>query len=280
MQKFEVEGHAPSLLPDGLRFKQVWADEFDGDSLDRSKWGFRLHFWGKRFPTFTDEGVEVSDSCVRLYMTYKDGIYRAPFLQTGSLTYDIPKEEGRGGFCPFGAKEKPKFQHKYGYYECRCKLQRHPGWWSAFWLQAPGIGATCDPAASGVECDVMESFQPGYVIPHCLHYNGYGADYRGFNSHNLEKLEYARDGIAVSLDEFHYFGVLWEKDGYTFYIDGKQSGEKVNQAVSHTEQFILLSCECKGYRETGTANEELLSFGLKEPDCFTVDHVRVFDVVP
>lgn len=37
MQKFELEGHAPSLLPDGMNFKLVWSDEFDGDTLDASK---------------------------------------------------------------------------------------------------------------------------------------------------------------------------------------------------------------------------------------------------
>ena len=24
--------------------------------------------------------------------------------------------------------------HRYGYYECRCRLQQMPGWWSAFWM--------------------------------------------------------------------------------------------------------------------------------------------------
>ena len=46
MNKFEINGHEPSLLPDG-EFKLVWADEFDGNELDRTKWDFRLNFWGK-----------------------------------------------------------------------------------------------------------------------------------------------------------------------------------------------------------------------------------------
>ena len=71
-----------------------------------------------------------------------------------------------------------KFAHKYGYYECRCKLQKQPGWWSAFWLQAPGIGATLNAAQCGVEADILESFEPGYVIPHCMHWNGYGKNHR------------------------------------------------------------------------------------------------------
>ena len=38
MQNFKVDGHEDSLLPDGKSFKLVWQDEFDGDTLDTSKW--------------------------------------------------------------------------------------------------------------------------------------------------------------------------------------------------------------------------------------------------
>ena len=33
-----VGGCAPSILPDGRTFSLVWHDEFDGDSLDETKW--------------------------------------------------------------------------------------------------------------------------------------------------------------------------------------------------------------------------------------------------
>ena len=33
-----VPGEAPSLLPDGRSFKLIWNDEFNGTSLDDSKW--------------------------------------------------------------------------------------------------------------------------------------------------------------------------------------------------------------------------------------------------
>ena len=38
MQTYHVDGHADSLLPEGRNWKLVWADEFDGTELDRSKW--------------------------------------------------------------------------------------------------------------------------------------------------------------------------------------------------------------------------------------------------
>ena len=56
MKKFEVNGHEPSFLPEG-EWKLVWADEFDGTELDRSKWDFRLNFWGKPFDATQTRGL-------------------------------------------------------------------------------------------------------------------------------------------------------------------------------------------------------------------------------
>jgi hypothetical protein len=270
MRRYEVEGHVPSFLPEGKQWKMIWNDEFDGPELDRTKWGFRLYFWGRRLKAFTNEEAIRFDgkSNIELHLIKKGDDYVAPLLQTASLTYDLPKDSGDQSFWPFGSYEEPRFLHKYGYYECRCKLQRQPGWWSAFWLQAPGIGSTPDPRACGVEVDILESFEPGVVIPNFLHWNGYGKNHA--DAHIGEK-------TTLSLDKFHTFAVHWEPDGYTFYIDGVQRGEKFTKVVSHTEQFILVHGECKGYRASDKPCEEVKSAVL--PDCFTVDYVRVFDEI-
>ena len=43
-----VEGREPSLLPKGVKLGLVWHDEFDGNSLDESKWSYRNdHMTGK-----------------------------------------------------------------------------------------------------------------------------------------------------------------------------------------------------------------------------------------
>lgn len=63
-----VEGREPSLLPKGRTFKLVWNDEFDGNALDESKWGYRTTFWGKNAHWFAkpeDGAVEVKDGLCR-----------------------------------------------------------------------------------------------------------------------------------------------------------------------------------------------------------------------
>ena len=278
-----VPGEAPSLLPANRKFRLAWHDEFSGDRLDERKWGYRVNFWDLENMWFArpDEGaVEVSDGTVKLKLIRRaDGSFASPQLQSGSLSYEChrakrkPEDEGkRRGFWPFGRISKPKFAHKYGYWECRCKLQQKPGWWSAFWLQAPAIGMTTDARQSGVECDVMESFSPGTVVSHMLHYAGYGSQHERMCAYPGR-----RNGV-IQMDKtvFHTFGVLWERDGYTFYIDGRQSGEKVTKMVSDTEQFILISTECQSYRSNGTWAKALEK---SMPDCFEVDYVRVYDEI-
>ncbi|MBO5889714.1 MAG: hypothetical protein J6Q58_06225, partial [Clostridia bacterium] len=59
MKKFEVENHEYSLLPEGKNWKLVWGDEFDGDTLDETKWSYRLNFWGKPSIAYCDKGVSL-----------------------------------------------------------------------------------------------------------------------------------------------------------------------------------------------------------------------------
>ena len=75
---------------------------------------------------------------------------------------------------------------------------------------------------------------------------------------------------------------IWEPDGYTVFIDGRQHGPKVGggkgEAVSETEEFILLTTEAKWFR-----NNRMTGKGVKEledavGDEFLVDFVRVYDI--
>lgn len=306
MQKFQLDNHADSFLPENKNWKLVWNDEFDGSELDTSKWGFRLNFWGKRFETFSTEGVELDgDSHLRLHIIRKGNDFCSPHLQTGSLTYDIPKDTN--GFWPFGKLEEPKFMHRYGFYEIRCRLPKNPGWHAAFWLQAPGIGSHPDARFAGVECDIMENYRQhidGKMIGGNI-WGGYGKDGKGSGHFSWDYKETA--------DGWHYYGVDWSPEGYDFYSDGRLIGKVVSPEradekhivkeregagwlkegsvsvgpVSQVEQFILVSTECHGYRGPGFTTPPNHKVGTPAPileqavlpDYFEVDHVRVFDRV-
>lgn len=131
----------------------------------------------------------------------------------------------------------------------------------------------------------MESFEPGRYIVHAFHYNGCGKEYRRFNAQRAPYTPTPDGAFKVSYpittDDFHVFGFLWEPDGYTVYIDGKQSGYKVGtaegEAVSETEEFILVSTELKGFRQTGGPEAAVMG-AYAAGDEFVIDYVRVYDV--
>jgi len=273
MMKFDVEGHEASLLPDG-NWKMVWNDEFDGTELDRTKWDYRLSMMGKRHPAWTDKGVQLDGKGNAVFsILMEDGRPVSSQLQTGYNFMDEPVTPTKFGKDALqwniGKLKESLYTHTYGYYECRCKLQQNPeGWWSAFWVQSPIIGASLDPAETGTELDIMECFHYGKVSSHNAFTGGYGLDCKRASVGGVENLD---------VGEFHRFGMLWDKTGYTFYVDGKEDGH-ISEHVSHRPEFILISTEVQGYR-----HEDQLpvkeAFAIVGKDVFTVDYVRVFDAV-
>ncbi len=277
-----VENREPSMLPKEHNFKLVWHDEFDGDKLDESKWSYRTNWWGKPSLCYAypeDGCVEVRDGLVHLKLKKRpDGKFVSPQLQTGELMWDIPRIQKHNEVWPLPKRTPAKFLHRYGYYECRCRLQQMPGLWTAFWMQAEGNGATLDPRYSGIEHDVLESMNVGRVIPHAFHYNGYGfsdGDWKSFHIPNYGKDD--EHDLLLDEKEFHIFGLLWTPESYTVYVDGRKRGS-CSQAVSQVPEFLLLSTEPQGYRYEGGPRPELEA-AAKAGDEFLVDYVRVYDIV-
>ena len=285
-KEFKIDDvHAKSYLPKDKKWKLVFSDEFDGDSLDESKWNYRLNYWGARSPAFTTEGVEVSNGTLKINLVRKGDDFSSAHLQTGGLTFDNPKED-KTKFWPFGKKDEFKFMHRYGYYEIRCKQPKNPDWHSAFWLQSPSIGAHPDPSVAGVECDIMENYRQyttGRILCGCG-WGGYGAEGKWAGHFEFPYKE--------TEDGWHYYGVDWSPNGYIFYANGEEVGRQLAPecAVSNVEQFILVSTECHGYNRVfgkkGEAGESInCGSPVKElfdavlPDVFEVDFVRVYDEV-
>lgn len=291
MKKFEVKNHVPSLLPDGKNWKLVWADEFDGKTLDSTKWVPRLNMMGSRSPHWVEDAYEIDgNSNLVLKLEKRDGVYCTTQLQTGYNFMDGSPEEfdflsaenreaGEGNKnyykWPIGEIKQPKFMHKYGYYECRCKMQQKEGWWSAFWLQSPIIGSTLNAEFSGVEVDIMEQFwrtkyEPHHIITHNNHWDGYGTQHKSTGAFQVP--------LKETEDGYHVFGLEWTPEYYRYYVDGEMTWEvKAPYPVSQTEQFILVSTEAVGYRSSVWTQWDDLENAVG--DTFVVDYVRVFDEV-
>ena len=102
-QHDEPKDKLPSA-PEGKSWKMVWHDEFDGDKLDETKWdvppdGKRRDAWWMRKAISLDGKGNLAISTFKEGDRYIDGCVRT----------------------------KNKFEHAFGYYIARIRLQKQPG---------------------------------------------------------------------------------------------------------------------------------------------------------
>ena len=221
-------------------YKLAWADEFDGKELDGTKWDYRQ--LGPRRKAVNVKDTVALDGQGHLVLTTRlvgNEIHTAMIGTAG------------------------KFETVYGYFECRVKMQKSHGHWSAFWLQSPTFGKTVgDLKASGTEIDIYECFRSreNWVSSN-LHWDGYGKQHKHVGSGHLT--------IPNLTEGYHTFGLEWTPEGYTLYIDGKQRWQSA-KAVSHAKEYIILSLE------VGPKQERILRQEADFSDSAIFDYVRVY----
>ena len=222
--------------PESLGYELFWEDQFNGDKLDPEKWAPRAV--GPRAVGYiSPEAIKVKDGFLEL-----SAFVKGDSILVGAVgTQDL-------------------FMTKYGYFECRAQLQKSKGNWSAFWIQSKGIAQGEDPAKFGVEIDIMEFFKrtDDDMISHNLHW-AYGPNQKSIGG-LLSQVEGVTDG-------FHTFSAEWTPEKYAFFVDGYKYYE-ITRAISHVEEYMILSMELPGTMEA-----------LKDaefPDVFIVDYVKVY----
>lgn len=222
--------------PEKNGYKLVWVDNFDGTELDTTKWKPRLT--GARRVGYNDPSmVKVQDGNLL-------------------LMYDIKGDSVMG--CMVGTQET--FMTKYGYFECRGRLQHSIGPWAAFWLQSPKIFEGEEPETYGTEIDIFEYFKElgENKVASCLHW-AYGP-----NMQSSEQMLSELEGLS---EGFHTFALEWTEDKYTFFVDGLKFHEQT-VGLSHIEEYMILSMEIP---------EKLENLKMAcAPDTFMVDYVKVY----
>jgi beta-glucanase (GH16 family) len=225
--------------PEGKAWKLAWHDEFNGSTLDESKWetppdGKRRDAWWMR------EAVSLDGKGHLVMRTFKEG----------------------DRYIDGCVRTRGKFEHAFGYYVARVKLQKQPGHWSAFWLYNTCVGKIGDQGRDGSEIDIMEKPWLDDRINHAIHWDGYGKDHR--SSGKVSRVPNVMEG-------FHTFSLLWTPSEYVFYVDGKETWRTKAGGVCQVPLYIKLSDEVGDW--AGDIKK------VKLPDEFLVDYVRVYDLV-
>ena len=147
-------------VPSGYHL--VWSDEFDGNSIDRNKWGYDIggSGWG--------------NNELEYYTDRSDNAY-----VSNSILHIRAKKESYGGKSYTSARmlSKNKFNVQYGYVEARIALPSGMGIWPAFWMLGQNIDSVSWPACG--EIDIIEAINNENKVYSTCHWqaNGQHAEY-------------------------------------------------------------------------------------------------------
>lgn len=213
----------PSSVASG--YKMTWHDEFDGNKLDTTKWGYQYGCFDpaqRSQVNYTDspENVSVQDGYLNLTARYSstktkwDGTQIPRTCKDGSTVYDAPFTSGmittktKDGTVLYAAPGT-------GFYaEARIKLPTARSSWSSFWATGtkggwPGNG----------EIDVFESkgYDPSFLMSN-IHTPRVGNPKKTTQHQGM-----MHGNTATSQSEFHTYGVLKTADAIEFYFDGQMT---------------------------------------------------------
>jgi hypothetical protein len=193
----------------------IWSDEFNGTSLDPTKWTPELGAsgWGNnewQNYTASSNNIQFGDGQLHI-VARNDGPQGLQYSSARLIT-------------------KNKFSFKYGRVSGRLQLPLGQGIWPAFWM----LGANIDqvPWPSCGEIDIMEHINNETKIYGTTHWsNG------GLNSNS--------GSIVTPVTGFHDYTVEWDSLSVRFFMDGVQYHQHANSSTNgsldeFTKPFFLL----------------------------------------
>lgn len=242
-------------------WRLVWQDEFNGSSLDLSKWSYQ-EGTGKDVG-LTDWGNNEAESYS------KNNVY----LQNGELVIEARKEAKDGKNYTSGRiNTKGKFAKTYGRIEAAITLPKGQGLWPAFWMLSNQ--EKYGKWASSGEIDIMEARGR---VPNCIdgtiHYGGSWPN----NTYTTAKYTLPQ---GQTIEGKHVYAVEWEPNEIRWYVDGqlynktsKWSSEGgVYPAPFNQDFYILLNLAIGGNYD----NNVLPDNSVAMPSKMKVDYVRVY----
>lgn len=241
---------APPAEPQG--WKMVFNDEFNGDTIDRSKWNIR-----------NNEGRDIDVGC-------NVSSPKNSFVGGGNLTIRAIRETAK---CSGQTRQYTqayldtigKHSWTYGRFEMRAQSPNKPGTskglWPAFWLRP-------DDGGNG-EIDVTEL--PGGEGWYTKSTAGIFYDYTPVK----QDARLALPGGGHPGDGFHTYTTEWDADSLRWYIDGKLVWTRDKTTTSwydkvfHKPYNIRLNFQVGGWLGNPDASTAF-------PADFVVDYVRVY----
>ena len=187
----------------------VWEDDFNGSSLDQSKWvhdigtGSQYGMWGwgnGELQYYQPQNTTLNNGIAKIEVKEEpNGI-----IDSWSAT---------SYFSSSKITTKGLFNFRYGKVEARIKTIDGQGFWPAFWMLPINGSWPCDG-----EIDIMEQWGNDYLTNSTS-----GAAHLGTCPYSSSTHFYETSSSYISsgsyADDFHTYSVIWKEDTITWYVD-------------------------------------------------------------
>lgn len=226
----------------------VWADEFNGTSVNTSNWNI-------------DNGNPNVNNEKEYYQS-------ANATVGGGLLTITARKQTVGGQPYTSAKltTAGKFQPTYGRIEASIKLPAVQGTWPAFWMLGANISSGT-PWPSCGEIDIMEQVNTSNTILGTMHWGINGNQHTQYGN-----------STTTTPTNFHTYAVEWDTNSIRWYVDntlyvtGNIANNINGTGAFHNPFFIILNLAIGGDLPGNTINDAALPCNMQ------VDYVRVYDL--
>lgn len=234
----------------------VWADEFDGTSLDTDKWSYQTGAggWGNNeLQYYTDRADNVTVNTGFLEIIALEESYMGADYTSGRI-----RTIGNGDWT-------------YGRFEARLKTPFGRGIWPAFWMMPTDNFYGTWPASG--EMDIMELLGHQTDIAYGTCHYGVSNDHQQLGSNfTLSSGEFSED--------FHTFALEWTANALKWYIDDNLYFSISDLDVAPYEwvfdqDFHFILNVAVGGNWPGNPNG-----ATTFPQALEVDYVRVYQHLP
>lgn len=237
-------------------YSLLWNDEFEGNSLDTSIWGFDVggDGWGNSELQYYTNGnnIVLSDGTCKI-VARREACNGRQFTSTRMVTRD-------------------KKEFTYGYVEARIKVPSYQGAWPAFWLLGKDIYSG-QPWPFCGEIDIMEYANSSSKLFGTLHWNANGKNPSSSYVHAMEGLT----TYITNKTEFHTYALDWTAESIKILCDDVVFFEKDIRGSQmdcfHDDFYVLINLAIGGQ----FVNEyNVNNIGFDKTSIMEIDYVRVF----
>jgi beta-glucanase (GH16 family) len=242
----------------------VWSDEFNGSSINLTKWTFDL---GDNCPQNCNWGNQE----LEYYTSRTNNAYVA-----NGVLHIVARQESYAGYSFTSARMKTQGRYStpaYGRFEWRAKLPSGVGMWPALWMLGTNITTVGWPTCG--EIDVVENngATPTWVQG-SLHWGPSGGEINRTATYNFVSPD--------SVTNWHTYDLIWNPGSIQFYVDGNPYENDTGLSTPFNAPFFFIMNLAVGGTYVGQPIGNTNSIGNIEagtvfPQEMQVDYVRVYE---